>query len=52
MARTSVRQLVEVVLPTYVASAFGRKKNSLADIMGSDGNDLMILPDYFGRNPR
>jgi hypothetical protein len=43
----------EVVLPTYMASAFGLDKGvSLADIIGTDGLDEKNAETYFDNKPK
>jgi hypothetical protein len=42
-----------VVLPTYMASAFGLDKGvSLADIIGTDGLDEKNAETYFDNKPK
>jgi hypothetical protein len=42
----------EVVLPTYMASAFGLDKGVLADIIGTDGLDEKMHETYFDNKPK
>lgn len=42
----------EVVLPTYMAAAFGLERGgSIHDVVGTDGNDLYNATQYFRKSP-
>jgi hypothetical protein len=44
--------LVQVVLPTYMASAFGLDKGVSLDIIGTDGLDEKNAETYFDNKPK